>query len=129
MRAAIRPEVVLCSSATRVLQTLEPIVAATGRTDRIQVESGLYGATAEQLLTRLRAVDEQVTSALVVGHNPGLQDLAIDLASDNPQVVAQLREKFPTGALAVVVLDSSWHRLSPRTAHIASVTVPRQLSL
>jgi len=42
---------------------------------------------------------------LVIGHNPGLQDLALELAGDDPEVVTQLREKFPTGAIAEVVAD------------------------
>lgn len=96
--------------------------------DRVQVEPGLYGATAEQILASVRSVDQQVTSVLVVGHNPGLQDLAVALAGDDPDVVTRLSEKFPTGALAMVVLaGDSWSRLSPGTAHLASLTVPREL--
>jgi phosphohistidine phosphatase len=96
--------------------------------DRVHVESGLYGATAEQILARVRTVDQHVTSVLVVGHNPGLQDLALELAGDDPDAVTRLSEKFPTGALALVVLAGDlWSRLSPGTVHLASMTVPRDL--
>jgi phosphohistidine phosphatase len=127
-RAAIRPQLVLCSSAARARETLEPISAAMQLDDRTQLESALYGATAEQLLARLRTVEQQVTSVLLVGHNPGLEDLALELAGDDPGLIAQLREKFPTGALAEVVSDcDSWSDLAPRTAHVVSLTVPRDL--
>jgi phosphohistidine phosphatase len=96
--------------------------------DRTQVEPGLYAATAEQLLVRLRTLDQEVTSVLVIGHNPGLQDLALELAGDDPEVVVQLREKFPTGVLAEVVADcDAWSDLTPGTAHVASLTLPRDL--
>lgn len=96
--------------------------------DRTKVESGLYGATDGQLLTRLKAVDKQVVSVLLVAHNPGLQDLALELAGADPAMVSQLSEKFPTGALAEVVCDcDGWSELTPATAHVASLTVPRDL--
>ncbi len=94
--------------------------------NRTQVESGLYAATAERLLARLRSLDQEVTSVLVIGHNPGLQDLALQLAGDDLEVVMQLREKFPTGAIAEVVADcDSWSDLTPGSAHVASLTVSR----
>jgi phosphohistidine phosphatase len=127
-RAAIRPQLVLCSSAARARQTLAPISEAMGLEDRTQIESALYAATANQLLARLRTVDQQVMSVLVIGHNPGLQDLALELAGADPEVVIQLGEKFPTGALAEVVADSgAWSDLTPTTARVASLTVPRDL--
>lgn len=126
--ATIRPEVIFCSSATRARETLAPITAAMGLGDRVQIDTGLYGATAEQILVRLRTVDQDVTSVLVVGHNPGLQDLALELSGDDPDVGVRVSAKFPTGALAVVVMDAgSWAGLSSGTAHLASLTVPREL--
>jgi phosphohistidine phosphatase len=96
--------------------------------DRTKVESGLYAATAGQLLARLWAVDKQVTSVLVVAHNPGLQDLALELAGNDPGIITQLWEKFPTGAVAEVVCDcDGWSDLTRATAHVASLTVPRDL--
>jgi phosphohistidine phosphatase len=69
-----------------------------------------------------------VASVLVVAHNPGLQDLALELAGGDPEVVIQLWEKFPTGAIAEVVADcDAWSDLTPWTAHLASLTVPRDL--
>jgi len=127
-RTAIRPELVLCSSAVRARQTLAPIAAAMDLEERTEIESGLYGAPAEQLLARLRTVEDRVTSVLLIGHNPGLQDLALDLAGEDREVRTRLREKFPTAALAEVISDSAvWPDLSPRTAHVASLTVPREL--
>ena len=96
--------------------------------NRTHVESGFYAATAEQLLARLRTLDEEVTSVLVVGHNPGLHDLALELAGGDVEVVMQLQENSPTGAIAEIVADcDAWSDLTPATAHVASLTVPRDL--
>lgn len=92
------------------------------------MESGLYGATAGQLLARVWEVDQEVMSVLVVAHNPGLQDLALELAGDDPGMTTQLSDKFPTGALTEVVCDcDAWSGLTPPTAHVVSLTVPRDL--
>jgi phosphohistidine phosphatase len=120
---------VLCSSAVRAQQTLAPIVAAAGiGEDRIHVESRLYGATAGEILARLRRIDGAIHSVLIVGHNPGMQDLAAELAGDDGAPLGALQDKFPTGALAEVVFHgSSWQDLSPLTGSMSSLTVPRQL--
>ena len=92
------------------------------------MESGLYAATAEALLIRLGAVDKQVMSVLLIAHNPGLQDLALELAGDDPEITARLWEKLPTGSVTEVVCDcDAWSDLTPATAHVASLTVPRDL--
>lgn len=127
-RAAIRPQLVLCSSAVRARQTLAPISDALRLEDRTRIESGLYGAPAERLLARLRTVQEQVPSVLMIAHNPGLQELALELAGDDPEMNMKLREKFPTGALAEVVSDCArWSDLGPERAQVVSLTVPRHL--
>ena len=96
--------------------------------DQTKVDSGLYGATAGQLLARLWAEDTQATSVLIVAHNPGLQDLVLELAGDDPGMITQLSEKFPTGAMAEVVCDcDGWSDLIPTTARVASLTLPRDL--
>lgn len=96
--------------------------------NRTQVESGLYAATAEDLLARLRTVDEQLMSVLVVAHNPGLQNLALELAGDDPEMTLQLWERFPPGAMAEVVCQCDvWSDLTPATARVTSLTVPRDI--
>ena len=129
MHDAIAPELVLCSSAVRAQQTLAPIAAAAGiGDDRVSVEPSLYGAGAEEILALLRRIDETIRSVLVVGHNPALQDLAIELAGDDGALLRALEDKFPTGALAVVAFEgASWRDLAPATASVTSLTVPRQL--
>lgn len=118
-RNEIRPELVLCSSATRTRDTLERIVSALGDTD-VSVEDDLYGASASELLTRLRAIPDAVPSVLLIGHNPGIQELALDLT-------AASEAEFPTAALATLVVHEPWVNLASGGAELTAFVRPRDL--
>jgi phosphohistidine phosphatase len=91
------------------------------------VEESLYGAGSDELLARMRAVSDTVGSVLVIGHNPGLQDLALQLAGSGPDVPT-MRAKFPTAALATLAFDGSWRELAPGDADLVAFVKPKQLS-
>jgi phosphohistidine phosphatase len=63
---------------------------------------------------------------LLVGHNPGLEALVLELASTGEQL-ERVAEKFPTGALATLTIAGPWSRLAPRGAALAAYVVPREL--
>src|SRR4029434_7626204 len=105
-RSAVGRAVVRCSSSVRARETLAAILPALGDALEIRIEQALYGAGAAQLLDRLRQVSNNASSAMLIAHNPGIQDLALALATGGP-ALAGLREKFPTGALTTVELDGA----------------------
>ena len=113
-RAKVRPQLVLCSSAARALQTYEAISAAVGPSVPGLVEHELYGASDSDLRVRLHEVPDTVEALLVIGHNPGLQDLALGLAGDGDEhALARLGDKFATCALATLDIPTSWAALGP----------------
>lgn len=126
-RSGIRPEVVLCSSAKRTRQTLTRISSAIGDEADVRIEPDLYAATAGELLAILNEVPEDVTSVMIIAHNPGIRDLALRLARPAPQT-ATLERKFPTAALATLELDGTWLELAPRGAELVSFVKPKELS-
>lgn len=127
LRLRIEPELVLCSTAARTRETLELVRPALAGTATVRLEADLYAASADTLLERLRAVPEEVASVMLVGHNPGLQDLALALASTGAEL-ARLEAKFPTAALATLTLPrATWRRLSPGGAVLSAYVVPKQL--
>jgi phosphohistidine phosphatase len=125
-REGIDPELVLCSSAVRTVQTLELLRPALGSDGTVLVEDGLYAASSDRLLERVRRVPDAVASAMLVGHNPGLQRLALDLASGGADL-ERLERKFPTAALATLALTDRWSRLAPGHAELTEYVVPRDL--
>ena len=126
-RERIRPALVLCSPALRTRQTLEAVEASLGKRCVVEIVPQLYAASEQELLERLQALPEPVSSVMLIGHNPGLQDLALALASRGAYL-PQLQEKFPTGALATLVVRSAgWSALRPGEAELVDYVVPRQL--
>jgi phosphohistidine phosphatase len=123
----IQPALVLCSPALRTRQTLEAVRSSLGKRCAVEVVPELYAASEEELLGLLQALPESVRSVMLIGHNPGLHDLALVLASRGADL-PQLEEKFPTCALArLVVRSESWTALTPGEAELVEYLVPRQL--
>jgi phosphohistidine phosphatase len=120
----IEPELVLCSTARRARETLERIEQDTGA---VHVEPDLYAASAHALLERLRSVPDEVESVLLIGHNPGLQDLALELARPS-NAADELAAKYPTAALATLAFEaSSWRELDRGMAELVELVRPRDL--
>ena len=124
-RNRIAPALVLCSSARRTRETLDRVSAALGPAE-ILIEPDLYGASSEDLLQRLRAVPDEVESVMLVGHQPAIQDLALRLAVEGPELGA-LRGKFPTAALATLTFEGDWSELGQHGAQLAAYVKPKQL--
>ena len=118
-RAGLSPELVLCSAALRTRETLAALLPALEGDTEISIESGLYGASDEDLLARLRKVPEPTRSVLLVGHNPGLEDLVARLAGDAAP------ERLPTGALVVLESEDDWQAIGESGWRPVAVTVPR----
>ena len=113
-RGGVRPELVLCSSARRTVETLALVRPGLVTAPDVRIEDDLYGASAASILTRLHRVDPPVRSVLVIGHNPGLEDLTAALAGDADEAALdQLGRKFPTGALAVLEISTEWAGARP----------------
>ena len=122
----VEPALVLCSSAVRARQTLEGVAPALGGHVEVLVEDGLYGAWGTDLAARLRAVPDDVASAMLIGHQPAIQELALMLAGGGERIDA-LQDKFPTGALAVLAFSGGWSALAPGVAELTAFVRPREL--
>ena len=120
----IEPALVLCSSAARARQTLDRVAPGLGGSPEVRIESELYEASAAGLLARLQRVDDSVPSVMLIGHNPSIERLALDLANGGPKL-ADLADKFPTGALATLEFSGAWSGLEPDAARLVGFVRPR----
>jgi phosphohistidine phosphatase len=125
----IEPELVLCSSSRRTRETLEGI--AVGGEHMIEAE--LYVAGTEEVLDRLRQLPENVSSAMLIGHNPAAQMLVLRLTNHDATGVEdpdrdEVKRKFPTGALATLGFDCGWSELAPGCARLEEFTSPKGFS-
>lgn len=122
----IEPALVLCSTARRARETLERIEPALGAAD-VRIERELYGANAAALLDRLRSAPDEADSVMLIGHNPGLQLLALDLARRGAEL-RELEAKYPTAALLTLAFSGpGWAALEPGAAELVGFVRPRDL--
>jgi phosphohistidine phosphatase len=122
----VRPQVVACSSAVRARQTLEYVLPGLGQ-PQVSTEVSLYAASAGTLLTRVQALPDEVEEAMLIGHNPGLQELVLLLAEQG-ELRDRAAAKLPTGALATLEADTrGWSEIEPRQMRLSSFVVPREL--
>jgi phosphohistidine phosphatase len=127
LREGITPGLVLCSSSRRTVETLGRIAPALDEAVPTLIEQDLYAASAERLLDRLRAVEDDVESVLLIGHNPAIEDLALTLAGSGDKL-PELRSKYPTGALATLEFDGRWNALRPGAARLTDFVSPKRLA-
>jgi|SRR5215469_6461240 len=118
-------DLVLCSSALRTRETAELALAGFRPKPRVLYEDTLYLATEEALIERLRELDESADAVMVIGHNPGLHELAVALAAPASAGFSTLANgKFPTGVRCRFVIATSWAEIdSTRHRLIDYVTV------
>ncbi|MGI9645526.1 MAG: SixA phosphatase family protein [Ilumatobacteraceae bacterium] len=122
---ANRPDLVLCSSARRAVDTLDGLRPALGEGALIEVDPALYEMTDRGLLGRLQGLDEPAC-AMVVAHNPYLQMLASSLAGHgDAEARQQVGVKFPTGAIVTLSFDGEWADLEPGVASADDLFMPR----
>jgi phosphohistidine phosphatase len=127
-RQKIAPQQVLCSTAARARETLDLVVDVFAPAPEIEYETGLYLATAERLLDRIRQIPDRVERVLVVGHNPGLQELAQWLADTNTGPLAdRLATNLPTAGLARFEVNIEWSGLRRRGARLVALVTPKDL--
>ena len=102
------PARVLCSSAARTRETWDIIAPRLGAVVPVEYAATLYDASPHSLLAVSRGVDESTPSLLIVGHNPAMAELALGFSADGSSKDAErMRQKFPSGALAVLVFEGS----------------------
>jgi phosphohistidine phosphatase len=118
----IDPALVLCSSARRARETLERV----GPEGEVLIESELYGASASELLERLRRVPDTTESVMLIGHNPAIQELALELSGGGERL-RDVERKFPTCALATLAAPDGWSELRPGSAELVGFVRPKEL--
>ena len=126
-----KPDTILCSTARRTVETFDLIKEASG--SNVKFEETLYLAEPRHLIERLRWLDDGLKSAMIIGHNPGMEQLANALArvpanAGEEKLHRRMREKFSTCALAVIKLPvSAWREVKPGTGTLIDFVRPRDL--
>lgn len=123
------PDRVLCSTARRARETWQLAEENLGADPQTSFEDRVYGASSEQLLDLARQTSTEIRTLLIVGHDPAVQGLALELASEDPgdveaQAISRVRVKYPTAAIAVLSFSGGWAQLTPGQARLADFVLP-----
>ena len=123
------PQAILYSSARRTAETAD-IVAAVGPAPFwTRGEIGLYNATAPMLIAMIRQTPADVDVLLIVGHNPGMGDIAHQLAGSGDETDRlRIASKFPTCGLAALDFAADdWADIGPRKGRLTALVTPADL--
>jgi phosphohistidine phosphatase len=131
--ASCVPERVLCSTARRTRETWQLMVPELGaHPPQLTYEDRVYEANCETLLHLAGQTEPTASSLLIIGHNPGVQDLALVLAAapdgnTDAGLLQRATAKFPTAAVAVLAFSGSWARLGTGRAQLITFVTPSDL--
>jgi phosphohistidine phosphatase len=121
---------VIASPAVRVVETIDHVVPSYGAQIQPTWERRVYLASSATLMDVLREADDKANSILMVGHNPGMEDLILDLVPENSGCLlrAAVYEKYPTAAVAEIELDiGHWRDIDQGTGKLTRFIRPRDL--
>lgn len=117
----------LCSTAVRTRETWKLAVQEFPHRPKTVYEERIYEASPGEIIAVLNEVDDTVHDVLVVGHNPGMENLAGTLAgqSDGDALAGLSRSGFPTAGVAVLRFTGSWKSLEPGVGTLTAFWAPR----
>lgn len=126
----LRPDVALISDARRTRETFELASAQFGEPIPPRFEPGMYDASEDALLRILHRVEQKAGVVLMVGHNPGIADLALRLTgAGDGAAITHMRLKFPTAAIACLSFETgSWSDIRWSAARLERFVTPASLT-
>jgi phosphohistidine phosphatase len=126
---SLRPDHVIVSTATRTRETWRQIAAALRVAPTAVFDERVYNAATQGLFNVIAEAPDGARTLLMVGHNPGLHELAMLLvATGDINIRERLRENFPTSGIAMIDFAlESWSALHPRSGRLERFVSPKEI--
>ena len=123
------PDLALVSTARRAQETWVRVCKAIKTQVPVRNTRDLYDASAAKLLDVIRGTDPDVRTLMILGHNPGLEDLAKQLMKDSGgEPGERLKQKFPTAAIAVLSFEiGDWKDIALETGSLDRFVTPKSI--
>lgn len=121
------PDYVLCSTATRTRETLSELQNSFPEPLAVTYSQKIYNASENDLINQVATTPENINRLLLIGHNPGLYQLALVLAKGgDKQMHNELQMQFPTCALVVINFEGEWRNIIHTHSKLALFTTPQK---
>ncbi len=126
----IKPDIILCSDAIRTIQTAKNVFAGQNNINII-LNKKLYLATPGEIIKEIAKISDKVNSAMIVAHNPGIEQLLRVLAgSGRLDILPYIKNQYPTCALTEFSFNvESWKNIEPGSGSLESFVTPKQLGV
>jgi len=121
------PDVVICSTALRTRQTWDLVAPELNGSAEVRFEPRAYAASALTLLYLCQELPAPCHAALLIAHNPGIEELAASLGGAQEGAPESAGLRFPTAAVAVFEFTGAWSALAPGRANLLDFTIPADL--
>jgi phosphohistidine phosphatase len=116
----LQPDLVLSSPAERARQTTQLVIEAAGLKTELRYDERIYEASVERLLEVVSQLDDETGIVMLVGHNPGLEELL--------EMLTGQAHNLPTTALACVELNiEKWNKVRAGVGHLEWLVKPKEL--
>ena len=121
-KRGILPDLIVSSPAARARATLEAVTQAAKLANEIKYDEAVYGASSAELMKLIRRLPDRSASTLLVGHNPGFEDLLGRLTGSH--------ERMPTAALACIEFDiDHWDAVEDKKGRLVWLLSPKHLDV
>jgi phosphohistidine phosphatase len=129
LKNAPLPDYILCSTAQRTRETLGYLLKAYSHPHTVQMSRKIYEAPYVQIMEQVQAVPEHVQTLLVLGHNPGMEEMAFNLCGDGEvDAFKELRFKYPTAACAHISFNvGAWLDVTRTSGYLKDFVTPKTI--
>jgi len=125
-----KPALAISSTAKRTRKTFENVFKDYPPPPEVEFTPRLYLAGADDIISVINEVEDSIKSLMVIGHNPGLHELCLELAGGGDKaLIRAVQEYFPPGSLAVYEIDEeSWEDVGSKSGKLVEFTTPKNLT-
>jgi phosphohistidine phosphatase len=126
VESGFKPELIIESPSLRTTETVKLVAEQLHGRVKIEDDDTLYLGSAAKLLTCIHRLSDAIDIAMVVAHNPGMEELAQELARRGSRAALdRMLEKFPTSALAIFAVDvTHWSDVARKTSSLTDFYTP-----
>lgn len=115
------PELIISSPAARAKATIDAVIKTAKLEGELRFDEAIYGASSAELMKVIRRLRDNIACSLLVGHNPGLEDLVERLTGS--------RDRMPTAALACIEFQiDRWEDVEDGKGRLAWLVTPKQVA-